>query len=130
LTHSSEPIGHSYSGKGNITPEALFPLISGFPELKLVCAHWGGGLPFYALMPEVKISLNNVYFDTAASPFIYSSQIYHQVTQLVGPEKILFGSDYPLIAPKRLLTEIDSLNLAETIKTQILSKNAGVLLGN
>ena len=51
LTHSSEPVGHVYDGKGNISPKALYRFISNFPELKVVCAHWGGGLPFYALMP-------------------------------------------------------------------------------
>ncbi|GAH83550.1 unnamed protein product, partial [marine sediment metagenome] len=54
LTHASEPVGHDYLGKGSITPDILYPFIASFPDLKLVCAHWGGGLPFYALMPEVK----------------------------------------------------------------------------
>jgi len=47
LTHASEPVGHQYSGKGTATPDLLYTLITAFPDLKLVCAHWGGGLPFY-----------------------------------------------------------------------------------
>ncbi|MFH1382952.1 MAG: amidohydrolase family protein [Chloroflexota bacterium] len=129
LTHASEPVGHQYAGKGNLTPEVLYPLITGFPDLQLVCAHWGGGLPFYALMPEVKQALNNVYFDTAASPFLYRPRIYQHVAQIVGPEKILFGTDYPLLPPHRLLKEIDSLDLPEETKTLILSGNARRLLG-
>ena len=129
LTHSSEPVGHSYPGKGSITPEVLYPFISSFPDLTIVCAHWGGGLPFYALMPEVKRALNNVFFDTAASPFLYSSQIYSQVIQLVGADKILFGSDYPLMKQSRLLREINSLNLPEETKNLILFGNARRLLG-
>ncbi|MDO8567786.1 MAG: amidohydrolase family protein, partial [Dehalococcoidales bacterium] len=102
LTHTSEPLGHMYPGKGKVTPDTLYPLFTNFPELPVVCAHWGGGLPFYALMPEVKQAMKNVYFDTAASPYLYSAQIYSQATQLVGAEKILFGSDYPLLSPARL----------------------------
>ncbi len=129
LTHASEPVGHEYPGKGGITPEVLYPLIASFPELTLVCAHWGGGLPFYALMPEVKKAMSNVFFDTAASPFLYSPQIYNQVIQLVGADKILFGSDYPLLAQSRLLKEIKSLDLPEETERLLLSGNAQRLLG-
>jgi uncharacterized protein len=128
LTHSSEPVGHTYQGKGSVTPGILYSLVTNFPDLKLVCAHWGGGLPFYALMPEVKKALKNVYFDTAASPFLYSPQIYSQVVGLVGADKILFGSDYPLLAPGRLMKEIDSLELPTETRAMIVSGNAKKLL--
>ena len=129
LTHASEPVGHQYPGKGAVTPDILYPFITKFPDLTIVCAHWGGGLPFYALMPEVKQALRNVYFDTAASPFLYSPQVYHQVIQLVGADRILFGSDYPLLAQNRLLDEVRSLDLPEEIMNPILSGNAQRLLG-
>ncbi len=129
LTHTSEPVGHEYPGKGGITPDILYPLITSFPDLTLVCAHWGGGLPFYALMPEVKKAMSNVFFDTAASPFLYNPQIYNQVSQLVGADKILFGSDYPLLAQSRLLKEIESLDLPGETERLLLSGNAQRLLG-
>jgi len=129
LLHTSEPVGHSYPGKGNVTPDLLYPFITRYPDLTIVCAHWGGGLPFYALMPEVKKAMSNVYFDTAASPFLYTPQVYQQVIQLVGADKILFGSDYPLLAPSRLLNEIKSLSLPAETEDLILSGNARRLLG-
>jgi len=129
LTHVSEPVGHNYAGKGTVTPDTLYPFITRFPDLTVVCAHWGGGLPFYALMPEVKQALGNVYYDTAASPYLYHPQIYNHVIQIVGADKILFGTDYPLLRPSRLLDEIDSLNLPAETKELILSGNARRLLG-
>ena len=129
LIHTSEPVGHIYPGKGSITPDMVYPLITSFPDVTTVCAHWGGGLPFYALMPEVKQAMKTVYFDTAASPFLYSHQIYNLVSQLVGADKILFGSDYPLLAQSRLLREIDSADLPEEAKELILHGNARRLLG-
>ena len=54
LTHASEPVGHSYPGKGTVTPDRLMRFIEAFPGQPVIAAHWGGGLPFYALMPEVK----------------------------------------------------------------------------
>ena len=128
LTHASEPVGHDYPGKGAVTPEQLYSFITSYPDLTIICAHWGGGLPFYALMPEVKQAMGNVFFDTAASPFLYSPQVYSQVTQLVGADKILFGSDYPLLDQSRLLGEIRSLDLPEETKSLILSGNAQKLL--
>ena len=128
LTHASEPVGHEYPGKGSITPDVLYPFITSFLDLTIVCAHWGGGLPFYALMPEVKRAMGNVFFDTAASPFLYSPQVYNHATQLVGADKILFGSDYPLLEQNRLLQEIRSLDLTEEDKGLILSGNARRLL--
>jgi predicted TIM-barrel fold metal-dependent hydrolase len=129
LTHASEPVGHDYPGKGSVTPDVLYPFITSFPELTIVCAHWGGGLPFYALMPEVKKAMANVFFDTAASPLLYTPEIYNQVIKLVGADKILFGSDYPLLAPSRLIKEIKALKLGEETENLILSANAQRLLG-
>ena len=128
LTHASEPVGHDYPGKGIITPDQLYSFITNFPDSTIVCAHWGGGLPFYALMPEVKQAMSNVFFDTAASPFLYSPEVYNQVIQLVGAEKILFGSDYPLLTQTRLLQEINSADLPEEAKNLILADNARRLL--
>ena len=129
LLHASEPIGHEYPGKGGITPDILYPFIASYSDLTVICAHWGGGLPFYALMPEVKKAMGKVYFDSAASPFLYTPEIYSQVIQLVGADRVLFGSDYPLLEQSRLLEEIETLDLAEKTKSLVLSGNALKLLG-
>jgi predicted TIM-barrel fold metal-dependent hydrolase len=129
LLHSSEPVGHIYPGKGIATPEMLYGFIMNFPDLPIVCAHWGGGLPFYTLMPEVREMLKNVYFDTAASPFLYKPEIYLHVSRIIGADRILLGSDYPLMPPSRLLKEIDSLELPEESRNDIVSGNACRLLG-
>jgi hypothetical protein len=128
LTHSSEPVGHEYSGKGSITPDILYSFIAGFPNLKLVCAHWGGGLPFYALMPEVAKVLANVFFDTAATVFLYKPEIFEQMSCIIGSDKILFGSDYPLMHQNRVIAQIQSSRLPEEDKARILGANAQKLL--
>jgi predicted TIM-barrel fold metal-dependent hydrolase len=128
LTHSSEPVGHEYSGKGSITPDTLYSFITAFPNLKLVCAHWGGGLPFYALMPEVAEALNNVFFDTAATVFLYKPEIFEQVSHIIGSDKILFGTDYPLMHQNRVIAQVQSAQLSEKDKARILGANAQRLL--
>jgi len=128
LTHSSEPVGHEYPGKGSITPDILYSFITVFPSLKLVCAHWGGGLPFYALMPEVAKALTSVFFDTAATVFLYKPEIFEQLSHIIGSDKILFGSDYPLMHQNRVLAQIQSSQLPEEDKARILGANAQELL--
>jgi predicted TIM-barrel fold metal-dependent hydrolase len=129
LTHSSEPVGHTYPGKGNVLPETLYRFITSFPSLRIVCAHWGGGLPFYTLMPEVAEAIKNVFFDTAASPFLYRYEIFSRVAELVGADKILFGSDYPLIAQSRIIQSLRELDMPQETKDNILGENARRLLG-
>ena len=129
LTHSSEPVGHLYPGKGRITPDKLYRFIRNFPENIIVCAHWGGGLPFYALMPEVGSELTNVYFDTAASPLLYSREIFPTVAGLSGPDRILFGTDFPLIGYTRLLRQIEEVSMPDDAKLDIKGQNARKLLG-
>ncbi len=127
-THSSEPVGHSYAGKGETRPQVLWRFIQSFPDVIVVCAHWGGGLPFYALMPEVSEALTNVYFDTAASPFLYEPQVFQTVAALVSPERILMGSDYPLMRSKRLLSQIADSSLPRRDRDAIAGGNAARLL--
>lgn len=128
LTHSSEPVGHKYFGKGSITPDILYSFITSFPNLKLVCAHWGGGLPFYALMPEVARALANVLFDTAATVFLYKPEIFEQVSRIIGSDKILFGTDYPLMHQNRVLAQVQSARLPARDKAKILGDNAQKML--
>lgn len=128
LTHTSEPVGHLYPGKGGVTPGMLYKLICNFPDLRIVCAHWGGGLPFYALMPEVGRALTNTFFDTAATPFLYKPEIFKFVAEIAGADKILLGSDYPLMPPKRVIAQVESLELPLGVNTKILGDNARRLL--
>ena len=129
LTHASEPVGHPYAGKGRTTPEVLCRFIDNFPDAVIICAHWGGGLPFYALMPEVLASLQNVFFDTAASPFLYRPDVFPTVVQLVGDDKVLLGTDYPLIDQKRLIRQVTDAPTSDEAKDGILYTNAARLLG-
>ena len=128
VIHASEPVGHSYPGKGTTTPDKLYRFILNFPENDIICAHWGGGLPFYGLMPEVNKALRNVYFDTAVSPLLYQKQVFATIASLVGPEKILLGSDYPLVSHRRLAQELEDSGLEPAARRAISGENAVRLL--
>ena len=84
---------------------------------------------FFGLMKkEVKQSLKNVYFDTAASPYLYDAQIYQIAAKIIGVDKILFGSDYPLLPPTRYLSEMAEAGLTQRQLAKISGENARQLL--
>lgn len=129
LIHLSEPVGRFYPGKGGTSPRRGFDFAVANPGLKLIFAHWGGGLPFYELMPDVKEALASVWYDCSASPLLYQPDIYKLACEAVGPEKILFGSDYPLISPDRYISELADSKLGDKERIAILGGNASALLG-
>jgi predicted TIM-barrel fold metal-dependent hydrolase len=128
MLHSSEPVGHVYTGKGSATPKALMRFILAYPDLRIICAHLGGGLPFYAYMPEVSEALKHVYFDTAAIPFLYKPAILKGIIDAAGSSKLLFGSDYPLMQHGRILQYIRTSQLDENDLEGLLGRNAEALL--
>ena len=129
LVHCSEPAGHDYPGKGLTTPGKVYRFIANFPDSRIICAHWGGGLPFYALMPEVPEVLENVFFDTAATPFLYQPEVYPTGASLAGPDKVLFATDFPLIGYRRALGQVDESGLLPGDREAILGGNAARLFG-
>ena len=121
IIHGSEPVGHTYPGKGRNLPEKLYSLAKKNPSNKFIFSHFGGGLVFYEHMPEVKEALRNVYYDSAAQPFLYDKKIYNNAINSSNIKKILFASDYPLINIKRCLSQLS--DLSEDEKNHILSYN-------
>jgi predicted TIM-barrel fold metal-dependent hydrolase len=128
LLHVNETMGHPYPGKGRTPLGRFYDLIVSFPHLPVLLAHWGGGLPFYELMPEVAKAMANVYYDTAASPFLYSKKIYAIVSEIVGVKKILFGTDFPLLSPQRYFRELEDSGLSKEDQRMILGLNFSDLL--
>ncbi|MFZ0169849.1 MAG: amidohydrolase family protein [Candidatus Dormiibacterota bacterium] len=105
LLHASEPVGHPYPGKGTAIParmwQLLAPALENAPRLRICLAHLGGGLPFYAHMPEVAALCRQLWFDTAALPYLYQPGVLLAVDQLLGTGRLCFGSDFPLLLPSR-----------------------------
>ena len=128
LLHVSEPVGHHYPGKGGLELPSLYRFLESRPGVTVVAAHWGGGLPFYALMPEVKEVLRSTFFDTAASPFLYDPLIYRRAIDLVGADRILFASDFPLLSQGRCLAQVREAGLHEEEERLVLGENARRLL--
>jgi predicted TIM-barrel fold metal-dependent hydrolase len=125
LVHSNEPVGHVYPGKAPFGLDFYYSLVKAAEGVTLIFAHWGGGILFFELLKKEAPQLfTNVFYDTAASPFLYRAEIYRAATYIAGSTKVLFGSDYPLISPKRYFTEIRQSGLDEADVDAILGENA------
>lgn len=139
LLHVNEPVGRYYPGKATTPLVQYYQLALRYPELRLILAHWGGGLLFYELMPSARRVLRNVWYDTAASPLIYpGNAIFSAALSCIDHRKILYGSDYPLPLYPRMSREpemasfpeeIATLGLAPPILNDILGGNAARLFG-
>jgi len=129
LSHCSEPIGHLYPGKGDVSLQDIVAFLTAFPDVRFVAAHWGGGLPFYTLMPEIQRITAQVWYDTAATVFLYRNNILPVVASLVGADHILFGSDYGLVGQQRTIDYITQAGLDADAIEKILGGNALQLLG-
>jgi len=110
MWHVSEEVGHQYPGKrGGIRAEELWRVAVDFPELRMIAAHMGAALSFFLHMEEVREALSNVWFDTAAFGLLYDDRSVARLVDLAGPGRVLFGSDYPLLSPRRQLQRVTAL---------------------
>ncbi|HEY7779870.1 MAG TPA: amidohydrolase family protein [Ktedonobacterales bacterium] len=130
MTHMSEPVGHTYLGKGDVAAADLQAFLVAFPRVRVVAAHWGGGFGFYELMPEVRAAAANLWYDSAASAYLYRPEVFAAMATLVGPRKILWGSDFPLLGQRRMLEYARAGGLDPEALALALGGNAVDLLGD
>ena len=136
--HVADPNAGRYPGRVETPLEDFVRLAKTHRRVTFILAHWGGGLPAWETNPAARHDLANVIYDTAASPLTYDERIWRTTLNLVPPEKVLFGSDYPLILyPKiedepgwtRLLDEAAGSGLTAKEKKVVLAGNAARVLG-
>lgn len=136
--HVTDPASRPYPGRVDTPLEEVVGLAARLPELRLILAHWGGGLVLHELNAYARRMLRNVVYDAAATPLLYDARIWSQAVQIAGAERILFGSDYPLLVYRaeqtgpdfrRAVGEVRAAGLAPEIEAAILGGNAARLLG-
>ncbi|MEX1299128.1 MAG: amidohydrolase family protein [Desulfotignum sp.] len=127
MIHTNEPVGHAYPGKTPVTLEQIQKLADRFPDNRIILAHWGGGIFFYHIMKkQLKQTLKNIWYDTAASPFLYDPAVYDMAVRAGVLDKVLLGTDFPLLPQDRYYRDLDASDLNEAEKQAILGDNAAV----
>jgi len=125
--HVNEQIGHAYRGKARMDFNTIVDFITHHRNLTIILAHLGGGLAFYEFMPEIQDAFMRVYYDTAAIPLVYTQGIYRFIEEHLA-DKVLFGSDYPLLSAGPYIR--DMAHLQAKTKKRLLYNNAQKLFGH
>ncbi len=130
LFHTAEQVGHQYTGKGKTGPEDAAAFCINHPQIKVVFAHFGGGLWAYESMPEMKLALSNAYYDTAAWPWLYSHKVIEGIFAAGAGSKILFGSDWPILEYGRYERLLSQTFLSQEQREMLLCGNTRDLLSS
>jgi predicted TIM-barrel fold metal-dependent hydrolase len=91
--HVTDPNSRDYAGRVETPLKDFTQLAKAHPGVVWILAHWGGLLP---LRDPEAAGLENVYYDSPASPMLYDETVWERMLAAVPPERLLFGSDFPL----------------------------------
>ena len=97
-----------------------------FPQLTIIMAH--PGWPWVDEQIAVTLHKANVYMDLSGwSPRFIPQNLVHECSRRLR-DKVLFGSDWPLITPDRWLREFNEWDLSDEVRAKILLENAQKVL--
>lgn len=130
MIHTAEQAGHQYPGKGAYGAREAAAFCRNFPMVKVTFAHFGGGLWAFEAMPEMRMLLRNASYDTAAWPWLYGPQILDAIFAAGAGDKILFGSDWPILGLPRYEKLLAQTRLTDEEKEKLMSSNAERIFGN
>ena len=125
-------IGTGMRGGGGVrlkysNPIYLDDVAVDFPDMPIIMAH--PSFPWQDEALSVCLHKPQVYIDLSGwSPRYFPPQLIQYANTLLK-HKVLFGSDYPLIAPDRWLTDFEQIAIRPEVRPLILKENAIKLLG-
>jgi len=117
----------------------LAGLLDQYPNLKLVCPHVGGALPYLVgRMDHQTMVLKRGADKIRKPPSEYLKQVWFDTVSPIGlavkygidfagPEKMLFSTDHPWVDPKIILSVVKSLNLTPAAEAKVMGGNARTL---
>jgi predicted TIM-barrel fold metal-dependent hydrolase len=133
LFHTGQTgVGAGTRGGGGIrlkysNPMLLDDVAADFPDMPIVLAH--PSFPWQEEALSVAMHKPQVYIDLSGWSPKYFPPILVQYANTLLKDKILFGSDYPAIAPEKWMEEFDKLPIKPEVRPLILKQNAVRLLG-
>jgi uncharacterized protein len=133
LFHTGQTgIGAGMPGGGGVrlkysNPMAVDDVAADFPSLKIILAH--PSFPWQEEALAVATHKPNVHIDLSGWSPKYFPEILVRYINTLLREKVLFGSDYPLITPDRWLADFERLAIRDEVRPLVLRENAARLLG-
>ncbi|MCX7686150.1 MAG: amidohydrolase family protein [Acetobacteraceae bacterium] len=103
-------------------PIALDAVACDFPELRIVGIHVG--IPWTDEMIAMAWKHPNVFIGSDAHSPRYWPQSFVHYIRSYGQDKVIFGTDFPVLDFARTIAEIEALGLPEEAKRKLLRENA------
>lgn len=103
------------------SPERLTNLLRRVPDLQVVAAHFGG----WNIWPQslAHPQPESVLYDTSSTLGMTDRDIVLRLIDKIGPDRLIFGTDFPMWSPKEELARFLALDLDESSRQKILYKN-------
>jgi len=99
-----------------------------FPGLRIVCAHTGW--PWVEEAIALVSKHENLFLGTSAhAPKYWKPEMVQYLNSRRGRDKVLFGTDWPMLPYKEALAQVDALGLKEESKRKLLHDNAARVFG-
>ena len=110
-----------------LEPDVIDDVAADFPGLKIILAH--PSFPWQDEALSVATHKQDVYIDLSGwSPKYFPANLVRYANSILQ-DKVLFGSDFPLITPERWMADFDTLEIKDSVKPKIMKLNAVRLLG-
>jgi predicted TIM-barrel fold metal-dependent hydrolase len=125
-------IGTGMSGGGGVrlkygNPMPIDDVAVDFPDMPIIMAH--PSFPWQDEAISICLHKPQVYIDLSGWSPKYFSPTLVQYANTLLKNKVLFGSDYPLITPDRWLADFEKIGIRDEVRPLILKENAVNLLG-
>ncbi len=100
----------------------LDDMAADFPELQIIHAH--PGWPYHQETLAVAWHKSNVWIDLSGfAPKYFPDEVVHYANSLLQ-DRVLFGTDWPVVGIDRWLREFADLPIKDTVRPKILVENA------
>jgi len=132
LFHTGQTgVGAATRGGGGIRlkysqPMLLDDVAVDFPDMPIILAH--PSFPWQEEALSVATHKPQVYIDLSGWSPKYFPPILVQYANTLLKDKVLFGSDYPVMSPERWMEEFEKLPIRPEVKQKIFKENAAKLL--
>jgi predicted TIM-barrel fold metal-dependent hydrolase len=132
LFHTGQTgVGAGTRGGGGIrikysNPLYLDDVAADFPDMPIILAH--PSFPWQEEALSVATHKPQVYIDLSGWSPKYFPPILVQYANTLLKDRILFGSDYPVLAPEKWLQEFEKLPIKPEVRPLIMKENAARLL--
>jgi predicted TIM-barrel fold metal-dependent hydrolase len=120
-------LSHTWVGASTCAPRLFEPLARDYPDVTFILGHSGGTPSGYVEAIEAALKNPNIYLDICRS--VMSRVWVERIVSEVGPDRVLWGTDFPFMDPVYLVGRLACTTLGDEAKRKVFGENAARLLG-